>query len=134
MTTDIARLEREIAAERADLLANLALLEDRARALTDWRRQVRKQPLAAVGVAAAGGLLLALLSGGRRRTAPSQATDGSDDARERPRPHPIIDRIVAALAVVAAERAFAALGIVMPSLADAPAAHRDPPGNGRGGQ
>ncbi|MHB0962163.1 MAG: hypothetical protein ACYC5V_03015 [Gemmatimonadaceae bacterium] len=135
MTTDIARLEREIATERAELLANLALLEDRARALTDWRRQVRKRPLAAVGAAAAGGLLLAMLTDRRPRSAAaSDDTDDTDGARGRPRSHPIIDRIVSALAVVAAERAFAALGVAMPSLADAPAAHRDAPGNGRGGR
>lgn len=129
MTTDIARLEREIAAERAELLANLALLEDRARALTDWRRQVRKRPLAAVGAAAAGGLLLAMLTDRRPRSAAVTATDGTDGAGAtngaHARSHPIIDRIVSALAVVAAERAFAALGINMPSAADAPADDRD---------
>lgn len=121
MTTDIARLEREIAAERAELLANLALLEDRARALTDWRRQVRKRPLAAVGAAVAGGLLLAMLTDRRPHSAASPATDrteDTDDARARPRSHPVIDRIISTLAVVAAERAFAALGINMPSAAD----------------
>ena len=126
MTTDIARLEREIAAERADLLANLALLEDRARALTDWRRQVRKQPLAAVGAAAAGGLLLAMMTDGRPRSAASPATEGDDDARMRSRPHRLMDRIVSTLAVVAAERAFAALGISMPSAADTPGDERAP--------
>lgn len=132
MTTDIARLEREIAAERAELLANLALLEDRARALTDWRRQVRKRPLAAVGAAAAGGLLLAMLTDRRPRLAASPASDGTDEtvrsdgARTRPRSHPIIDRIVSALAVVAAERAFAALGISMPPAADESAGVREP--------
>lgn len=122
MTTDIARLEREIAAERAELLANLALLEDRARALTDWRRQVRKRPLIAVGAAAVGGLLLAMMAGGRARTAASERSEGvegSGDARRRRRSHPLIDRIVSTLAVVAAERAFAALGINAPATVDA---------------
>ncbi|MHB8837816.1 MAG: hypothetical protein ACYC7F_02560 [Gemmatimonadaceae bacterium] len=117
MTTDIARFEQEIAVERAALLANLALLEDRARALTDWRQQVRKRPLQAVGVAAAGGVLLALMAGRRRSpVSAAPAPDGADEAR--PRPHPIVDRIVSALAVVAAERVFAALGTAFPSLAD----------------
>ena len=126
MTNDIARLEREIAAERADLLANLALLEDRARALTDWRRQVRKRPLVAVGAAAVGGLLLAMMTAGRPRSAASQATDDTDESSPRPRSHPIIDRIVSTLAVVAAERAFEALGINNPSTADASASDRGP--------
>jgi hypothetical protein len=133
MTTDIARLEREIAAERAELLANLALLEDRARALTDWRRQVRKRPLAAVGAAAAGGLVLAMLTDRRPRSAASPSiddTDEGDGARARPRSHPILDRIISALAVVAAERAFAALGINMPSEADAPDPEREPRATG----
>ena len=128
MTTDIARLEQEIAAERADLLANLARLEDRARALTDWRRQVRNRPLAAVGVAAAGGLLLAMLTDGRPRRASSPASDGANGGeRSEPRSHPIIDRIVSALAVVAAERAFAALGVAMPSDGEAPGTEREAP-------
>lgn len=136
MTTDMARLEREIAAERAELLANLALLEDRARALTDWRRQVRKRPFVAVGTAAAGGLLLAMLTDRRARPAAAPMNDDTDDgesARDRPRSHPLLDRIISALAVVAAERAFAALGIAEPSLADEPdhdRAPRAPEGDG----
>lgn len=126
MTSDIARLEREIAAERADLHANLALLEDRARELTDWRRQVRKQPLVAVGAAAVGGLMLAMMTDGRPRSAGSQTADGADEPRSRSRSHLIIDRIVSALAVVAAERAFAALGINMPAADDEPSDDREP--------
>ncbi|MDP1889470.1 MAG: hypothetical protein Q8K55_01145 [Gemmatimonadaceae bacterium] len=126
MTTDIARLEREIAAERADLLANLAVLEDRAHALTDWRRQVRNRPLAAVGAAAVGGLLLAMVIDGRPRSAASEDTDGADGSRARLRSHPLIDRIVSALAVVAAERAFAALGLDMPAAADEPVTEHEP--------
>jgi type IV secretory pathway VirB10-like protein len=131
MTTDIARLEQEIAAERAELLANLALLEDRARALTDWRRHVRKRPLAAVGVAAAGGLLLAMLTDRRPRAAADASTEGSNGAEgangvhARPRSNPVMDRIISTLAVVAAERAFAALGLSMPPAADGPAPERD---------
>lgn len=143
MTSDIARLEREIATERAELLANLALLEDRARALTDWRRQVRRRPLVAVGAAAAGGLLLAMVTDRRPRSAASPAMDDTadgDGARARPRSHPLLDRIISALAVVAAERAFAALGIAGPSLTDeaahvraprAPEGDREPRATGR---
>jgi hypothetical protein len=126
MKSDIARFEREIAVERADLLANLALLEDRARAVTDWRRQVRRHPLAAVGAAAAGGLLLAMLTEGQPRSAAARDADGHGDQRARPRGNPIIERIVSALAVVAAERVFAAIGVAMPTLDDAPRAARAP--------
>lgn len=126
MTANIAQLRREIAAERADLHANLALLEDRARELTDWRRQVRNRPFAAVGAAAAGGLLLAMMIDGRPRSAASEEPDGTDGPRARSRSHPMIERIVSALAVVAAERAFAALGVAMPSLFDEAADDREP--------
>ena len=71
---------------------------------------------------------------GATQSAASPDTEGVDEPRSRPRSNLIIDRIVSTLAVVAAERAFAALGIKMPSLTDAPAAPRDSPGGGRGGQ
>ncbi|HEY3286113.1 MAG TPA: hypothetical protein VGJ96_03220 [Gemmatimonadaceae bacterium] len=121
MKSDIARFEREIAAERAALLANLALLEDRARALTDWRGRVRKQPLAAVGVAAAGGLLLALVTSGRPDAATSNPASDADARPARLLAHPIVERIFSALAVVAAERLFAAIGVAMPALSEPPA-------------
>jgi hypothetical protein len=121
MKSDIARFEREIATERAALLANLALLEDRARALTDWRGRVRKQPLAAVGVAAAGGLLLALVTSGRPEAAASNPANGADARPARLLAHPIVERIFSALAVVAAERLFAAIGVAMPALSEPPA-------------
>jgi len=114
MTTHTARFEREIAVERALLLANLAELEDRARALADWRRPVRERPLPSVGVALAGGFLLAMLTAPR----PRAAAAGSNGAKAPARPHPLVDRFVAAFAVVAAEAAVAALGTLLPSSVD----------------
>jgi len=119
MTTHAARYEREIAAERTALLANLAILEDRVRAFADWRRQVRQRPMVAVGVALAGGLLLAAVSKRRPRRGASVA-DG-DDTRIPARSEPLIDRVVAALAVIAAERVMDVLGDMLPSRGDADA-------------
>jgi len=116
MTTHAARYEREIAEERTALRANLAILEDRARALTDWRRQVRQRPMAAVGVALVGGLLLAAVSTRRPRREAVAADD--DDARSPVHSHPLIDRVVANLAVIAAERVLDALGEMLPSRHD----------------
>jgi hypothetical protein len=119
MTTHAARFEREIAEERTALLANLAILEDRARAFTDWRRQVRQRPMTAVGVALAGGLLLAAVSKRRPRRGASIADD--DDMHAPARSLPLLDRVVTALAVIAAERVMDVLGDMLPSRGDADA-------------
>lgn len=117
MTSETERLEREIALERVELAENLAALEVRARELTDWRWQVRHRPLAAVGVAMAGGVLLAAMTGPRAPRG-RRGPDAGDDRAVGPSllSHPIIARLVAALAVVAAERAAETLGELIPGL------------------
>jgi hypothetical protein len=110
MSTATARIEREIASEEAALRVNLAALEDKARALTDWRRQVGNRPMASVGIAFAGGVLLAALAG-TRRNAPR--ADGDTEEAPSVLTHPLVDRFVAAFAAVAAERAIDALGGLM---------------------
>jgi hypothetical protein len=47
-------------------------LEQRAKSMTDWRQQVNERPMAALGVAAAGGMLIGLL-----------ASRGSDKDRQQ---------------------------------------------------
>jgi len=118
MRTRAERLERDIAREKETLADNLTALEVRARELTDWRWQTRQRPLAAVGVALLGGLALAMVAGPRRPRVRRHAANG-DDATEPSLPtHPIVDRFVAALAVVAVEKAVAVLGKMMPELQD----------------
>ncbi len=126
MIAETKRLKREIALEKAALSENLETLEDKARELTDWRRQVRKRPLEAVGVALATGVVLAVVVGRRRPGARRRPDTGDDLGAPSLLAHPIIDRLVAALAVVAAEKALEMLSEIMPGssgkLKDAPLA------------
>ncbi|MBI3504395.1 MAG: hypothetical protein HY059_06100 [Proteobacteria bacterium] len=111
MTRETARLEREIEEEKSALAANLHELEAKARALTDWRHQVRRHPLASVGVALAGGVALALIAGGGNRGARAdQAAGPSNGDGDAPHQsllsHPLLKELVATFATVAATRAF----------------------------
>jgi hypothetical protein len=65
---DTTEIERQIAAERSDLGRNLHELEDKAKALTNWRVHYRNHTGAALGLAFGGGLLLGVLMSGDRRT------------------------------------------------------------------
>jgi len=129
MTNDIARFEREIAVERAALLANLVALEDRARALADWRAPIRQRPLEAVGVALAGGLVLGYL-GWRGVAAVRRADRGGHAATPAPPAHPMIDRFVTVFAAVAAEAALAAVRGLLPGAKDEAAGRSPVGGNG----
>ncbi|HEY6823888.1 MAG TPA: hypothetical protein VI195_05570 [Steroidobacteraceae bacterium] len=53
-------IEQHIYRERAVLRSNLEELEDRVRAVVDWRRHFRSSPALWLGCAFAGGLLIAL--------------------------------------------------------------------------
>lgn len=117
MITDTERLEREIALEKVALTENLAALEVKTRELTDWRWQVRQRPLASVGVALAGGVVLAMLTT-RRAPRARRRSEAGDDRAAGPSmlEHPIVERLVAALAVVAAEKAVEVLSEILPGL------------------
>ena len=120
MKSEAARLEHEIAMEKIALVENLAALEVKTREITDWRWQVRQRPLASVGVALAGGAVLAMLAG---RRAPRAGRPDEDGARGAPAAsllsHPIVERLLTALAIVAAEKAAETLGEMMPGLRQA---------------
>lgn len=118
MITDTETLEREIALEKVALSENLAALEVKTRELADWRWQVRQRPLAAVGAALAGGVVLAMLTSRRAPRSRGRAEPGDDRADGRPSllSHPIVDRLVGALAVVAAEKAVDVLSEMLPGL------------------
>lgn len=120
MKSDAARLQHAIALEKIALVENLAALEVRTRELTDWRWQVRQRPLASVGVALAGGAVLAMLTAGRGPRARRAPEDGARGARGASLlSHPIVERLLAALVVVAAEKAVETLGELIPGLTQA---------------
>lgn len=56
-------IESRIEGKREDLRSNLEELEDRVKSVTDWRRQFRRNPAVALGLAFGGGLLLASMVG-----------------------------------------------------------------------
>lgn len=57
-------IRSDIESRRQEMTHDIDELEERARAITDWRQQLEDRPMAALGVAAAGGLLLGLFTGG----------------------------------------------------------------------
>lgn len=52
-------IKQEIEQQREALGANLQRLENRVRAVTNWRTWLDRKPLAALGIAFGGGLFLA---------------------------------------------------------------------------
>ena len=57
------RIEQQIDHDREVLRSNLEQLEDRVRAVVDWRRHFRSNPTLWIGCAFGGALLLALATG-----------------------------------------------------------------------
>lgn len=53
-------IKHEIEQQREALGANLERLEERFRAVTNWRTYLERKPLVALGIAFGGGLLLAI--------------------------------------------------------------------------
>lgn len=121
MNDEMARIQNEIDAEKAVLADNLSELEDKAREVTDWRLQVGKRPLEAVGVAMAAGVAIAMLTkrGGRRAVAPHEGNgNGSAPAGSVGWSHPVIDRVLNALVAVAAAKAVEVIGDSLPEFAE----------------
>lgn len=146
MIENTLQLRSEINAERSALAENLHELELKARALTDWRAQVNRHPLAMVGVALAGGVALAMLVPPRRRLkmrarrAELQPIAGDGNsfgngvgngvgngnanrvAGAMPEPsflsNPIVARVVGALVAVAAAKAVEMLSDTIPGFSE----------------
>ena len=127
MITDTAELRREINEERSALAENISALERKAHELTDWRAQVRHHPLASMGMALAGGVALALLVPPRRGRRADRAPvtgegNGNGAGQYIPEPsllsHPIVARIVGALAAVAAAKAVEMLSDTVPGFTE----------------
>lgn len=77
-------IEQHIASVRGKLDQNINEIQTRVKNATDWRWQVKKQPLAAVGIALAGGFLAARLvrpSRGHRSNSHGEAQGHGEGAR-----------------------------------------------------
>ena len=122
MTDETNDLQRAIDHESAALSDNLAMLGDMARDLTDWRVQVRRHPLPAIGLALGAGAMLALLAGRGRGRATRSMTRGNQtapanrvaDAYTEYPAHPAVDRVINALVGVAMTRAIELVGELVP--------------------
>ncbi|RPJ51774.1 MAG: hypothetical protein EHM23_33705 [Acidobacteria bacterium] len=65
-------IKKHIDTQRSELSENLERLEERVKSTTDWRAQVEKRPMTALGIAFGGGLLLgAVIPGVARRSSAS---------------------------------------------------------------
>lgn len=84
MGARIEQLEQRIARQREELGDDLETLASKARNLTDWRAQFDAHPLAAIGIAAGGGMLLAAFLSPPRRP---RLTGAAEEGR-RPDPRP----------------------------------------------
>ena len=67
MGESTSQIEWDIAAERNELGRNLKELEDKAKALADWRTYYRNHPFAMLGLALGGGMVLGALTRRRMR-------------------------------------------------------------------
>lgn len=130
MGETINQIERDLAAERADLGRNLDALQTKARELTDWRHHYRNHPGQLLAVALAGGVVLGIMAGGkptaRRRTLASSADPMQPHPRNR-----ALDRleqdwhhISDALMGVASAKVMEFVGKLVPGFRDQ--LHRNP--------
>jgi hypothetical protein len=118
-TTD--EITTHIENTRDNLGSNLEELEERVKAVTDWRQKFQASPMSMLGVAFGGGLVLALLMGGRRPlrsvTPPRQESErrrfaGSDHRLRRA--FETWDNVQDALIGVAATRLKGFVGDLVP--------------------
>lgn len=123
MSPQIAALQRTIDYEKASINRGLDAMEDKARAMVDWREPIRNRPWDAVGLALLGGGIIALLGGGRRRKRPraSKAMDAEPDTAASPRSNGIRTRVVGALTTFAVAKAGDILQELLPKRESTPA-------------
>ena len=139
MGEDSSQIEQRILAERAHLGRNLDELESRARDMADWRTHFRNHPGAAVGLAFGAGMALGMLAvpASDPRDAGGETADASDEPYRPRRTHALAaiaagvggdrakqqigatwERIADALLGVAAARAVAFVGELVPGFRD----------------
>jgi hypothetical protein len=93
------QIEREIERARGNLGSNLDALENKVKAVADWKEQFREHPTAMMGIAFGGGVLLAALVGGKRSApGPRRASAAGGVAND------VWDNVKSALIGVAATR------------------------------
>lgn len=80
-------IKKHIDTQRSELSENLERLEERVKSTADWRTQVDRRPMTALGVAFGSGLLLGAIvprmggrSSARRRASTTQAYTGAGQA------------------------------------------------------
>jgi hypothetical protein len=77
-------IKKHIDTQRSELSENLERLEERVKSTTDWRAQVERRPMTALGIAFGGGLLLGTMVPGltRRSSASSKYSTSSSASSE----------------------------------------------------
>ena len=115
------QIEAHIEDTREDLGSNLHELEQKVKAVTDWKQHFRTSPMTMLGVAFGGGILLATMLGGRKNRRgdrfSSDATDSEPHAGTDRQKHKALetwDNIKGALIGVAATRFTDFIGEVVP--------------------
>ncbi|HUG27431.1 MAG TPA: hypothetical protein VMK53_03970 [Gemmatimonadales bacterium] len=124
MSPQIEALQRTIDYEKASINRGLDAMEDKARAMVDWREPIRNRPWDAVGLALLGGGIIALMGGKKRRKQKPRATravDNEPDAPASSRSNGIRTRVVAALTTFAVAKAGDVLQHLLPGRESAPA-------------
>lgn len=72
-----SQIEAQIAHSRETLGSNLHELEQKVKAVTDWKQHFRTSPVMLLGVAFGGGVMLATMLGGRRRSGQGDRSSSS---------------------------------------------------------
>ena len=135
MGEDARTIEEAIRMERHELGRNIDHLQERAKALTDWRSQYRNHAGASIALAFGGGIALGLLarrSGSRSSYSYADRPDAEpsravgfhplkvigDNPKVRQQVGQVWDEILEALITVASAKAVDLLGSVVPGFRD----------------